>query len=147
MRRCPLQDERGADARYDLSLQVLPAIYRTAYLVEPIFRKQDIFFLGIPAKTYEHQSDSSHKRVTLNFCGRCGTTLCLDRKRFPDILGLCGGTFDNPDGSIAIRENVVISSPARRKGAWSYRPAWTSTKSMPSSSTGHQTTRPCSRTR
>jgi hypothetical protein len=35
--------------------------------------------------------------VTLRFCGRCGTTLYLDLERFPDILGLCGGTFDNPN--------------------------------------------------
>jgi hypothetical protein len=69
----------------------------SAYLVEPIFRKQDVAFLGITAKTYEHRSDSSHKRVTLNFCGRCGTTICLDLERFPNILGLCGGTFDDPD--------------------------------------------------
>ena len=69
----------------------------SAYLVEPIFRKQDVTFLGITAKTYEHRSNSSHKRVTLNFCGRCGTTICLDLERFPNILGLCGGTFDDPD--------------------------------------------------
>ena len=69
----------------------------TAYLVEPIFRKQDVVFYGIPAKTYEHRSHSSGKRVTLSFCGRCGTTLCLDLERFPDILGLCGGTFDDPN--------------------------------------------------
>ena len=69
----------------------------SAYLVEPIFRKQDVVFLGTPAKTYEHRSNSSHKRVTLNFCARCGTTICLDLERLPDILGLCGGTFDDPD--------------------------------------------------
>jgi len=69
----------------------------SSYLLEPIFRKQDVVFEGVPAKTYEHRSDSSDKRVTLNFCGRCGTTVCLDLERFPDILGLCGGTFDDPD--------------------------------------------------
>jgi hypothetical protein len=35
--------------------------------------------------------------VTLKFCGRCATTICLDLERFPDILGLCGGTFDAPN--------------------------------------------------
>jgi hypothetical protein len=69
----------------------------SAYLVEPIFRKADVVFEGTAAKTYEHRSDSSGKRVTLNFCGRCATTLYLDLERFPDILGLCGGTFDDPD--------------------------------------------------
>jgi hypothetical protein len=69
----------------------------SAYLVEPIFRKPDVIFHGTPAKAYEHRSDTSLKRVTLNFCGRCGTTVCLDLERFPEILGLCGGTFDDPD--------------------------------------------------
>jgi hypothetical protein len=69
----------------------------SAYLVEPIFRRKDVIFYGTPARTYDHRSDSSQKRVTLKFCGRCATTICLDLERFPDILGLCGGTFDDPN--------------------------------------------------
>jgi hypothetical protein len=69
----------------------------SAYLVEPIFKKEHVVFTRAAPRTYEHQSDSSGKRVTLNFCGRCGKTLCLDLERFPDILGLCGGTFDDPN--------------------------------------------------
>jgi hypothetical protein len=48
-------------------------------------------------RTYEHRSDSGGRRITLNFCGRCGTALSQDLERFPDILGLCGGTFDDPN--------------------------------------------------
>ena len=69
----------------------------SAYLVEPIFRRKDVIFDGTAAKTYDHRSDSSQKRATLNFCGRCATSICLDLERFPDILGLCGGTFDDPN--------------------------------------------------
>lgn len=69
----------------------------SGFLVEPIFRTQDVEFSGIPARRYDHRSDSSHKRVTVNFCGRCGTSVYLDFERFPDILGLCGGTFDDPN--------------------------------------------------
>jgi hypothetical protein len=69
----------------------------SAYLVEPIFRREDVVFAGTAPRAYDHRSDSSGKRVTLNFCGRCGTPLYLDLERFPDILGLCGGTFDDPD--------------------------------------------------
>jgi hypothetical protein len=69
----------------------------TAFLVEPIFRKEHVVFLGATAKSYDHRSDSSQQRVTLNFCGRCGTTICLDLARFPEILGVCGGTFDDPN--------------------------------------------------
>ena len=69
----------------------------SAYLVEPIFRRGDVSFSGAPPKTYAHRSDGSGKRVTLSFCATCGTTLYLDLERFPDILGLCGGTFDDPN--------------------------------------------------
>jgi hypothetical protein len=69
----------------------------TAFLVEPIFRKQDVTFTGIPLRTYDHRSDESYKRVRLNFCGRCATTLYLDFERFPQIIGLCAGTFDDPN--------------------------------------------------
>jgi len=69
----------------------------SAFLVEPIFKREDVVFSGVPTKQYDHHSDSSGKRVTLNFCGRCGTTIYLDLERFPDILGVCGGTFDDPN--------------------------------------------------
>jgi hypothetical protein len=69
----------------------------SAFLVEPIFRRQDVAFSGAAPSSYEHRSDTSRKRVTLNFCGRCGTTIYLDLERFPEIFGLCGGTFDDPN--------------------------------------------------
>ena len=69
----------------------------SAFLVEPIFQRADVVFSGATLKSYDHRSDGSTKRVTVNFCGRCGTTLYLDLERFPEILGICGGTFDNPN--------------------------------------------------
>jgi hypothetical protein len=69
----------------------------SAFLVEPIFRRADVSFYGAVARRYDHQSDSSRKRVSVNFCGTCGTTIYLDLERFPEIVGLCGGTFDDPN--------------------------------------------------
>lgn len=69
----------------------------SAFLVEPIFRKHDVLFSGVAPQIYDHRSDTSQKRVTLNFCSRCGTKLYLDLERFPGVLGLCGGTFDDPN--------------------------------------------------
>ena len=69
----------------------------SAFLVEPIFVREAVQFSGAAAKTYEHRSDGSGMRVGVNFCGRCGTTLFLEFERFPDVLGLCAGTFDDPD--------------------------------------------------
>ena len=39
----------------------------------------------------------SGKRVTINFCANCGTKLLFDFERFPDIYGVFGGTFDDPN--------------------------------------------------
>jgi hypothetical protein len=69
----------------------------SAFLVEPIFKREDVEFTGAVPRTYDHRSDGSHKRVTLNFCGRCATTLYLSFERFPHVIGVCGGTFDDPD--------------------------------------------------
>jgi hypothetical protein len=69
----------------------------SAFLVEPIFRKNDVTLSGITPRRYDHRSDTSHKRVTANFCGHCGTTVYLDLERFPEVLGFCGGTFDDPN--------------------------------------------------
>jgi hypothetical protein len=69
----------------------------SAYLVEPVFRKEDVVISGTAAKVYDHRSDSSGKRISLHFCGCCGTTLYLSLESFPDTLGLCAGTFDDPN--------------------------------------------------
>lgn len=69
----------------------------TAFLVEPIIGQQNVALAGAPPKTYDHVSDGSGKRVTVNFCGRCGTALFYAFERFPDVLGLFAGTFDNPN--------------------------------------------------
>ena len=68
----------------------------SAYLVEPIFRKQDVSFSGT-TKAFVHRSDNSSKKVTVNFCGICATKVHLDLERFPAIWGLFGGTFDDPN--------------------------------------------------
>ena len=69
----------------------------TAFLVEAIFGKVDVVLSGEKPRTYDHQSDESNRRVTLNFCGACGTTVFLDAEAAPDMLLICGGTFDDPN--------------------------------------------------
>lgn len=69
----------------------------SAYLVEPIFDCDNLKILaGAPTK-YEHRSEGSGKLVTINFCSRCGTKLFLEFERFPDVVGVYGGTFDDPN--------------------------------------------------
>jgi hypothetical protein len=69
----------------------------TAFLVEPIFDKSAVEFSGVAPRTYDHRSDSTGLRVTLHFCGTCGTTLYLEVERNLAIRALCGGTFDDPN--------------------------------------------------
>lgn len=69
----------------------------SAYLVEPIFRKADFEIISGATTTYAQNSAGSGKRVTINFCPTCGTKLFLDLERFPEIIGLYGGTFDDPN--------------------------------------------------
>ena len=49
------------------------------------------------ARTYEHRSEGSGKLLTIHFCETCGTKLFLTFERFPDVAGIYGGTFDDPN--------------------------------------------------
>ena len=69
----------------------------SAFRVEAIFGKADVVLSGEKPRSYDHQSELNNKRVTLNFCGACGTTVFLDIERVPDIIIICVGTFDDPN--------------------------------------------------
>ena len=69
----------------------------SAYLVEPIFQKTHFAIISGKPATYTQASEGSGKRVTINFCSTCGTKLFLDLERFPETVGVYGGTFDDPN--------------------------------------------------
>lgn len=68
----------------------------STHLVEPIF-PVDRFSVtaGEPAR-YTTISLGSGKRVDIRFCATCSAKLFLEMERFPGIVGLYGGTFDQP---------------------------------------------------
>jgi hypothetical protein len=69
----------------------------SAYMVEPIFRQEDLRVTeGTPA-TYHHRSGGSGKMVQVHFCAACGTKLYLTFERFSGTCGVYAGTFDDPD--------------------------------------------------
>lgn len=68
----------------------------SAFLVEPIFREADVAFSGATPKVHARRSEGSGKQVFVHFCGACGTTLGLKFERFPGVVGVAGGTFDDP---------------------------------------------------
>jgi hypothetical protein len=69
----------------------------SAYMVEPIFHRTCFEIISGKPTTYTQASEGSGKRVTINFCSTCGTKLFLDLERFPEIFGVYGGTFDDPN--------------------------------------------------
>ena len=69
----------------------------TAFSVLPFFKEADVVLSGKNPSTYDHRSDGSNKIITVYFCGDCSTTLYLHPQRFPDILALGSGTFDDPN--------------------------------------------------
>lgn len=69
----------------------------SAYLVEPIFAAADVTFQFAPPRVYDHRSAGSGKRVTVSFCGACGTHLALTFERFPGFVGIFAGAFDDPN--------------------------------------------------
>jgi hypothetical protein len=69
----------------------------SAYMVEPIFQRASFEITSGTPVAYTLASEGSGKRVTINFCATCGTKLFLDLERFPEIFGVYGGTFDDPN--------------------------------------------------
>ncbi len=68
----------------------------SAYMVEPVFDRRHFQLLAGTPKTFETRSEGSGKRVQIHFCSECGTKLWLSFERFPDVIGIYAGTFDDP---------------------------------------------------
>jgi hypothetical protein len=69
----------------------------SAFLVEPIFDKSEFSVSKGQPKIYKHTSEGSGKQVHVHFCDTCGTKLFLSFERFVDVIGVYGGTFDDPN--------------------------------------------------
>jgi hypothetical protein len=69
----------------------------TAYLVEPIFPLVALGVIRGKPSLYEHRSEGSGKMVHVHFCANCGTKLYYSFERFPDVVGVFAGTFDDPN--------------------------------------------------
>jgi hypothetical protein len=69
----------------------------SAYLVEPIFRLDDLRISRGMATVYQARSEGSGKLVDIHFCAICGTKLYLTFERFAGTCGVYGGTFDDPN--------------------------------------------------
>jgi len=69
----------------------------SAYMTEPVFPKGDFAVIAGTPTVYAHRSEGSGMLVGVHFCNVCGTKLFLSFERFPDVVGVYAGTFDDPN--------------------------------------------------
>lgn len=85
----------------------------TNSMVEPLFtRPTHAVIQGIPT-TFNLPSAGSGKNIRIHFCSRCGTKIFQEFERFPDLIGVYSGTFDDPgwfDRSPAITRYIFLES-------------------------------------
>ena len=79
----------------------------SAYLVETIFQKKDFRQIQGTPTVYEHRSAGSNKLIYVHFCSNCGTKTHMHFERFPDIVGVFSGTFDEKDWFERTHENAL----------------------------------------
>lgn len=98
MRRSDIHSVRTANPHHNLPLQNVSTLYWLS-----IFARTNFFYIGDfkvvagETKVYTHISDVSGLALYVNFCANCGTKLFQTFERFPEALGVFGGTFDEPD--------------------------------------------------
>jgi hypothetical protein len=68
----------------------------STHLVEPVFQGAAFELISGSPNAFTLTSAGSGKEVNVHFCGACGTKLYLTFERFADVVGIYGGTFDEP---------------------------------------------------
>lgn len=67
-----------------------------AQMILPVAPMADLSLTcGAPASS-THVSEGSGKQIHVHFCKDCGTKLYMTYERWPDMVGLYGGTLDDP---------------------------------------------------
>ncbi len=68
----------------------------SAFYAESIFEVDSVEFNAGELSKYEHVSDNSQKKVVVEFCPNCGTTIGLTFERWPTMRAISRGCYDNP---------------------------------------------------
>lgn len=79
----------------------------SAYLVETIFEKDHFALQSGEPRVYQHTSAGSGKQIHIHFCTRCGTKTHMTFDRFPTIVGVFSGTFDEKDWFERTKANTL----------------------------------------
>lgn len=69
----------------------------TSFYAESIFPREAVRFNEGELRQYEHLSDGSMKKVFVQFCPTCGTTVGLTFERWPGFRAISRGCYDDPN--------------------------------------------------
>lgn len=81
----------------------------SSYFAESMYPKEAVVFNAGPLSTYEHLSDTSHKKIYVHFCPTCGTTVSLTFERWPDMRGIARGCYDDPN-AVSVTSHIWTQS-------------------------------------
>ena len=81
----------------------------SAFYANSVFPVEAVEFNAGEVRKYEHTSDESGKKVYVEFCPVCGTTIGLTYERWPDFRAVSRGCYDNPN-AVDITSNIWIHS-------------------------------------
>ncbi len=81
----------------------------SSFYAESLFPIESVAFSSGKPRTYEHTSDESGKKVYVEFCADCGTTLGLTFERWPELRAISRGCYDNPN-AVEITSNIWTRS-------------------------------------
>ena len=81
----------------------------SAFYAESIFEVDSVEFNAGELSKYEHVSDNSQKKVVVEFCPNCGTTIGLTFERWPSMRAISRGCYDNPN-SVDISSHIWTRS-------------------------------------
>ena len=69
----------------------------STFYAESIFEIDAVEIHAVALSKYEHVSDNSQKKVVVEFCPSCGTTIGLTFERWPNMRAISRGCYDNPN--------------------------------------------------
>lgn len=81
----------------------------SSFYAESLFAVDAVAFNAGEIRRYEHSSDGSGKKVYVEFCPSCGTTVGLRFERWPELRAISRGCYDHPN-AVAITSNIWTRS-------------------------------------
>jgi len=81
----------------------------SAFYVNSVFPIQAVEFNASEVRKYEHTSDDSGKKVYVEFCPVCATTIALTYEHWPDFRAVSRGCYVNPN-AVDITSHIWTNS-------------------------------------